>query len=179
MANLKLKTPGGGSVSLVSADTASDLTVTVPAISGTLKLDGPSFYAYASTNQTGVSSATWTKVNLGGEILDSNNNFASSKFTATVAGYYHFNAMVYCASSTNMSNARASIYLNGNQVLTGPTCFGASTDLITGANGMYYMAAGDFMELYIYMSGGSSLTVAGSGGSIYSFFQGFLVRTGA
>ena len=38
MANLKLKTPSGGSLNLVSADTASDLTVTVPATTGTMAL---------------------------------------------------------------------------------------------------------------------------------------------
>jgi hypothetical protein len=38
MANLKLKNPSGGSLNLVSADSASDLTVTFPATTGTASL---------------------------------------------------------------------------------------------------------------------------------------------
>ena len=76
------------------------------------------FRSYAASNQTGVSNATWTKVNLGTEALDSNSNFASSRFTPTVAGWYMFNAMVYCASSTNMSNCRASFYQNGSYTIS-------------------------------------------------------------
>ena len=141
---------------------------------------GPSFYAYASTNQTGVSSGTWTKVNLGSKSLDSNNNFASSRFTPTVAGWYMFNASVYCATSTNMTNARISFYQNGSQVLTGPIFYNASTDQIVNGSGMYYMnGTTDYMELYGIINGGSGAQFAGSGGSIYTFMQGFMVRNGA
>jgi len=177
MSSLTILGDTSGSVVLAAPAVAGSPTLTLPTTTGTVGLSGPAFYAYAASNQTGVSGATWTKVTLGSEALDSNNNFASSRFTPTVAGWYMFNAMVYCAASTNMSNARASFYQNGGQVLTGPTCFGASTDLITGATGMYYMnGSTDYMELYVYISGGSSLVIAGSGGSIYTFMQGYFVR---
>ena len=54
MANLKLKNPAGGSLNLVSADGASDLTVTFPATTGTAMVSGnmPAFHAYLATNQT-------------------------------------------------------------------------------------------------------------------------------
>ena len=60
MANLKLKNPSGGSLNLVSADGASDLTVTFPAGTGTAVVNGVSSAivsgtAVASTSGTSVS----------------------------------------------------------------------------------------------------------------------------
>jgi hypothetical protein len=177
MSSISILGDTSGSILLQAPAVSGSTTLTLPAVTGTVGLSGPAFYAYAASNQTGVSGATWTKVNLGTEALDSNNNFASSRFTPTVAGWYMFNAMVYCASSTNMDSCRVSFYQNGGQVLTGPTNYGPSTDIITGATGMYYMnGSTDYMELYVIMYSGSNLVIAGSGGSVYTFFQGFFVR---
>jgi hypothetical protein len=70
MANLKLKNPSGGSLSLVSADGASDLTVTLPATSGTLVTTATqaikkiSTYEYATRTNPSASADTvvfnWT-----------------------------------------------------------------------------------------------------------------------
>jgi len=59
MANLKLKNPSGGSLNLVSADGASDLTVTFPAGTGTAVVNGVSSSivsgtAVASTSGTSI-----------------------------------------------------------------------------------------------------------------------------
>jgi hypothetical protein len=177
MSSLTILGDTSGSVLIQAPAVAGSPTLTLPTTSGTVALSGPAFYAYAASNQTGISSGSWTKVTLGSESLDSNNNFASSRFTPTVAGWYFFNASIYCATSTNMTNARLSFYLNGNQVLTGPIFYNASTDQIVNGSGMYYMnGTGDYMELYGIINGGSGGTFAGSGGSIYTFFQGFFVR---
>ena len=55
MANLKLKNPSGGSLNLVSADGASDLTVTFPAGTGTAVVNGVSS---AIVNGTAVSASS-------------------------------------------------------------------------------------------------------------------------
>ena len=187
MSILNAITSGAGGVAL-SGDTSGNLVIqsagvnvaTFTSTGMVTNVGAPSFYAYASTNQTGVSSGTWTKVTLGSESLDSNNNFASSRFTPTVAGWYFFNASIYCATSTNMTNARLSFYQNGGQVLTGPIFYNASTDQIVNGSGMYYMnGTTDYMELYGIINGGSGAQFAGSGGSIYTFMQGFMVRNGA
>jgi len=59
MANLKLKNPSGGSLNLVSADSASDLTLTFPAGTGTAVVNGinssiVSGTAVASTSGTSI-----------------------------------------------------------------------------------------------------------------------------
>ena len=69
MANLKLKNPSGGSLNLVSADGASDLTVTFPAGTGTAVVNGvssaiTSMTAQASTSGTSIdftSIPSWVK----------------------------------------------------------------------------------------------------------------------
>ena len=57
--------------------------------------NGPAFSAYQSTQQTGISSATFTKVNFQTEEFDTNSNFASSTFTPTIAGYYQINSVIW------------------------------------------------------------------------------------
>ena len=64
MANLKLKNPAGGSLNLVSADGASDLTVTFPATTGTAMVSGnmPAFSAWLSGGNQSLTSGTWIKI---------------------------------------------------------------------------------------------------------------------
>ena len=59
MANLKLKNPAGGSLNLVSADGASDLTVTFPAGTGTAVVNGVSS---AIVSGTVVASTSGTSI---------------------------------------------------------------------------------------------------------------------
>jgi len=59
MANLKLKNPSGGSLNLVSADSASDLTLTFPAVTGTAVISGQNS---AITSGTAVASTSGTSI---------------------------------------------------------------------------------------------------------------------
>ena len=63
MANLKLKNPAGGSLNLVSADGASDLTVTFPAGTGTAVVNGVSS---AIVSGTVVASTSGTSIDFTG-----------------------------------------------------------------------------------------------------------------
>jgi hypothetical protein len=63
MANLKLKNPSGGSLALVSADGASDLTVTFPAGTGTAVVNGVSS---AIVSGTAVATTSGTSIDFTG-----------------------------------------------------------------------------------------------------------------
>ena len=55
----------------------------------------PAFSVYLSSNQTGVTNSTSTKIQFNTKVFDTNSNFDSStnyRFTPTVAGYYQLNA---------------------------------------------------------------------------------------
>ena len=173
MGSLKLTTASSGSVILSPANTASDVTITVPAVTGTMATIGPAFSAYNSGYQT-IATATWTKINCDTENFDTNNNFASSRFTPTVAGYYQFNATVLSSSSAT-GFVGVSIYKNGSKAWTGSfipnSLQGPSIQLsgLLSANGTT-----DYFELYFYQNSGSNMT-AGTGDSSYGF-SGAMVR---
>ena len=63
-----------------------------------------------------MSSATWTKVTFDTELFDTNGNFASSRFTPTVAGQYFFFAHLhhYNSASGATTNRATTLYKNGS-----------------------------------------------------------------
>jgi len=113
----------------------------------------PGFQAHASSAQTGVSDSTWTKVTLDTEIYDSDGKFASSRFTPTVAGYYHCFGSVYIdGASDNIEDHVISIYKNGSRFLDHTWDDGG--DQIVRQNlyvvGTIYLDANDYIELYAF-----------------------------
>lgn len=185
MANLKLKTPSGGSVALVSADTASDLTATVPALNGTLLSSAggttPAFFGYPPASNQSLSNNTWTKVTLSNTSWSVGTTYgfstSTSRFTAQVAGYYYFAASAYFASSTAMNSARLALYYNGSGGFYGPFNDIATTDAINAVTGMFQLAVGDYIELYAYTNGGNSPQVVQY--SSYTYLQGMFLRGNA
>jgi hypothetical protein len=134
---------------------------------------GPAFSAYNSGYQT-IANATWTKINADTENFDTNSNFASSRFTPTVAGYYGFGAnIVTSASATGLVGC--SIYKNGSKAFSGsftPNSNQAPSPLLTAM--LYANGSTDYFELYFYQNSGSNMT-AGLGDTASGFF-GFLAR---
>jgi len=170
MANLKLKNPAGGSLNLVSADGASDLTVTFPATTGTAMVSGnmPAFSAYNTSNQS-VADSTYTKTTLGTEEFDTNNNFASGRFTPTVAGYYQINGSIYTGTSS-ITRAIAYLYKNGSPYKRG-------TDLTVGNSVnvsavVYLNGSTDYVELWGYVTATTPLFY-----NTDTWFNGCLIRT--
>jgi hypothetical protein len=79
----------------------------------------PMWFAYANSDQTGVTDATWTKVtNLGAEAIDSDGAYATGTQTFTVpadkAGkYYIFGSVIPGSGATTTMNAGgAAIYVD-------------------------------------------------------------------
>lgn len=177
MANLKLKNPGGGSLALVSADSASDLTVTFPARTGNAMIDGPAFSAVITGGSQNISSATYTKVQLGTELFDTNNNFDSTtnyRFTPTVAGYYQLNTSIYEQGAGGFYIA-LTLYKNGAsyQELFRTTSTGQAT--MSGSCLAFANGSTDYFEIYVRSQGAT--TVLGAGTSDFMGFSGSLVRT--
>jgi hypothetical protein len=152
--------------------------VTVPSVTGTAMVSGnmPAFSAYPTGNQT-VTNSTWTKINFGTEEYDTNNNFASSRFTPTVAGYYEINARVVSSGYTT-NETILSIYKNGseskrlNQIPNGV----ASSICPMGSALISMNGTTDYLEIYLIQTSGLTQTFLGSY-SAEAYFQGFLVRT--
>jgi hypothetical protein len=173
MANLKLKNPAGGSLNFVSADGASDLTVTFPAKTGTAMVSGnmPAFYTNISTNQT-VTNGSTTKILFNSETYDTNNLYDStnSRFLPNIAGYYQLSCAAYVGSS---ASSFLTIYKNGSAFARG-TQVNSSVSMQQASVLMYMNGTTDYAEVYFTNNTGSSVVVEG-----YDFttnFTGFLAR---
>ena len=164
----KLMTSGGGGVIITpAANIASDVTVNVPSQNCTLGIQGPAFSAYKSSNQT-ISASTFTKITFDVEEFDTNNNFASSRFTPTVAGYYQINADVNFAP---INDSLIVIYKNGTAYKWGTyTTAGVGPSMIASSL-VYLNGSTDYVEIYVYAG---TTTVYGT--STQTWVNGFLAR---
>ena len=150
--------------------------VTVPSVTGTAMVSGnmPAFSAYGSANQ-GFTSAVTTKITLDTEVFDTNSNFASSRFTPTIAGYYQINGKARI-TGTGQTNSSVSIYKNGSQLIIGSfTASGLAFSVVSTIT--YLNGSTDYVELYGYAetsSGGPTFQAIGIGNNCE--MTGSLVR---
>jgi hypothetical protein len=153
--------------------------VTVPAVTGTAMVSGnmPAFSATKITTPQTLSNSTFTKITFNSEYFDTNNNFASSTFTPTVAGYYQINAQIQCFATVG-TTILISLYKNGVEYTRGVqlalssgsmSLFHPSVNNIVYCNG-----STDYLEIYGYITATSDRLV---GESSATFFSGVLVRT--
>jgi hypothetical protein len=178
--NLKLNTALGGSIALTPENTASNITVTIPATTGTLlttatagvPIGGPAFSAYATT-ATSCANNVFAKILFNTEEFDTNNNFSSSRFTPTVAGYYQLNASINMDSIA--STLLIGIFKNGSEYKRGVWAFGAALNSVSMSASVYCNGSTDYVELYIYQNTGSSINTATGRESVW--FDGCLVRS--
>ena len=168
---------GSGSMTIQGPNTNSTQVVSVPDSSGTMMVSGnmPAFSVYGSALVT-MSQNTFTKVTFDTEDFDTNNNFASSRFTPTVAGYYQIEAFIYF-SVTATGGGFASIFKNGSRYCDG-TNFNSTNgnDIIATIAAVVYMnGSTDYIEIFGYQ--GYSATAGVGSNNYLRKFCGFLVRT--
>jgi hypothetical protein len=177
MASIVVAGDTSGTVTLSAPAVSGTTTLTLPTTSGTVPIDGPAFSAYQSVAQTGIASLTYTKVTFTTEEFDTNNNFASSRFTPTVAGYYQINAQVGMTSAATTATLLIGVYKNGSVYKSGSVSTG-TTYLYPQANVsviVYCNGSTDYIEIYVLgTAGGSSFSTYT--GVENTYFQAALVR---
>jgi hypothetical protein len=181
MSSVVISGDTSGAITLAAPAVSGTNTATLPAATGTVMVSGnmPAFSAYPATAQT-ISTNVTTKVNFGTESFDTNNNFASSRFTPTVAGYYQINAQL-SFSGTGAYNYYFTNYLYKN----GSSSLGTIVAILQLGSGggfsipqsnlIYMNGSTDYLEVYTYMydyttSGTVTITTANTS------FNGTLVR---
>jgi hypothetical protein len=163
---------------LFSLTNAGGLSVSGPiSVGGKQAVNGPAFRAYVATGQA-ITSGSQQKVTFGTENFDTNSNFASSRFTPTIEGYYQLNATVRIDGTSSTGECMIVLYKNGSEYARGHnqsgTEQGASFYSMSVSDIAYANGAGDFFEVYIQQtSGGNRNTTAGSP---ISYFSGAMVR---
>lgn len=149
-------------LSSMATQSSSSVTITGGSITGITDLaiaDGgtgvsaqPTFSAYATTSQT-ITENVFTKVTFGSEDWDSNNCFASSRFTPTTAGYYEITGLLRFtpgSGTTGATSSGATIYKNGVEVIR--ACEFTTTDAIYMTMPfsvlVYFNGSTDYVEIY-------------------------------
>jgi hypothetical protein len=175
-----LQSSGGGQITLQEPTTASNFTISLPATTGTMALTSvvPAFSAYKNDGAQGVTSATFTKLTFNTELFDTNNNFASSRFTPTVAGYYQLNAGASCFGGNAATRMLITIYQNGSSLFSVYDVMNSAPGRGSGGVLVYANGTTDYFEVYGYLTTGSGLAFeTGYGGAGYqTWFNGSLVR---
>ena len=146
--------------------------VTIPSVTGTAMVSGnmPAFSAYPSGAQT-LSSSTITKILFGTEEFDTNNNFANSTFTPTVAGYYQVQGHIQPDAS--YSAGVVAIYKNGSLYKYGSYNANATGVAPPSMSCLVYCnGTTDYIEFYASVQTGQALSAS----STFTWFQGCMVR---
>lgn len=161
---VKLNSSGGGSVTIDVPSTASAYTLTAPATTATILTSANQgyFYAWRNTNQSSVSSTTWTQVNCD-NVTQSGSSYNTSTYTWTAtaadAGTWLFLGQVsFYIDANNGSQCHTGIYYNGSLDAGNYSIIpGASTGNVRHFTGhvqsVKTISAGDTIKLYGYMSG--------------------------
>jgi hypothetical protein len=145
------------------------------ASSATAPVNGPAFSAYQSTILT-LATATFTKILFQTENFDTNNNFASSRFTPTIAGYYQINATVSFSLTVNNSPCFTLLYKNGSSVLWGQSLSSTTAYPTASISTTIYMnGSTDYLEVYGYETSGGYVNIIAQ--NDYTNFSGFLARS--
>lgn len=174
-ANLVWDGVGNRSASATSAAN----TVPVSDSAGRIDWNRPIFEATLSANQTGITTATATKITFNTETFDTNNNYDNTtyRFTPTVAGKYLLTLNVYGGGTSMSGTEWVAIYKNGSlyrakeitNVLGITNVYAGFVSILADANG-----STDYFEAYVYIQG-TSLSVtkfSNDGATIGSFFSG-------
>jgi hypothetical protein len=157
--------------SSVTTAKIANLSVTQEKLALNVSGNGPAFRAYPASSQS-IPNALDTKVILATEEYDTNSNFASSRFTPTVAGYYLIKGSVgYAAARTSIA---ANIYKNGLFYSSGTRISGISS-ATSVVDIIYFNGSTDYVELYTRHIEGSSVNTESLSSS--TNFSGCLVRS--
>ena len=169
---MSLILPGttSGAITLDSPAVSGTNTLMLPAKTGNLAVDGPAFSAYTATTGATIGT-TATKITFDTEEFDTNNNFASSRFTPTVAGYYQINAQLqpnnqYTGGFVEVYK-NGSVYKSGNYVNTGVSFGGFMVSTLVYCNG-----STDYIEIY----GAFTTSQPAAAGSRFTWVNGYLAR---
>jgi len=129
----------------------------------------PAFHAYLSSNQS-VPSQTATKINIDTEVFDTDNKFASNKFTPTVAGKYFLYGSIQTTSSEDFDDYQVKIYKNGSNYAQTRIRhhYADAIKVVTTA----IADTDDYFELYCYVGSTTAKTIfADSAGSYFGGYK--------
>jgi len=129
----------------------------------------------ANDSNQSIANTTMQKVTFNVEVFDTNNNFASSTFTPTLAGKYFLYSSIQMDINTGTGQIQVRVHKNGSMVARSRQAhfYGNNqqtycVSAIVEANG-----SSDYFEIYTYQDSGSSRTLTSEDESNY--FMGYRI----
>ena len=156
---------------------AGTYTQTLPNATGTVMVSGnmPAFSAYksAGAGAQSVTANVATKITYDTKEYDTNSNFASSRFTPTVAGYYQVTGASN-GSNTAYTYMQTTIYKNGSAYKQGASYSQSASYPTSIVSALVYLnGSTDYVELYVTQSATASVLT----GIDSTYFQAVMVRS--
>jgi len=149
-------------------------------VGGKQAVNGPAFSAYANNTLQTIPTDVQTKVLFQVEEFDTNNNYASSRFTPTVEGYYQLNAEVRLDGASGTGEIMIILYKNGTEYKRGINQRGAqiATNFwaMQVSSLVYANGTGDYFEIYVQQGSGGNVTVTAVNNSAITWFNGCMLR---
>jgi hypothetical protein len=181
MSNAVFAGDTSGSITIQAPAVAGTNTLTLPAKTGNVAVDGPAFLAYPSTDTT-ITSATQTVVACNTELFDTASCFNNTgatvggipaySFLPNVAGYYLFTVTCNNEPSTSPTRLILQISKNGVDYRVSDN-FVASVTVMSGSILLYMNGTTDYVNMVVYLAA----TAARYAGTInQTRFSGSLVR---
>ena len=139
----------------------------------------PAFYAHKNADET-ITSATVTKISFQTEVFDSDNTFASSRFTPGVAGkYYVETGLTMQAGTSELIESRIYIYKNGSNY---SYAYGAHQNNYSNYSTRTWSSivdcdTDDYIEIYCYITDNSGNPVVARHQPRGSYFLGYKIIT--
>ena len=125
------------------------------------------FRAYQSAAQGALTNSGWLKITFQTSVYDALSEFntGTSRFTANAAGTYTFGASIDLTSITTNGYYIAALYVNGARhtdigLMTATSGTAGPTLSFAGSVPALKLAAGDYVELYVFASAAASVTTS-------------------
>ena len=136
---------------------------------------GPAFFVVKTDTTQGITTGVWTKITYNSETFDTDNCFASDRFTPTKAGYYQINLATQIYSTSSGSAFGSAIYKNGSDYCSvGFVPLTGNYGTTTGGCIVYFNGTTDYVEGFAY-GGGAGLQIINSAAT--TNFNGVWIRS--
>ena len=124
-----------------------------------------------TTDQTGVSANTNTKITFNTEDYDTGGDLdlTNNKFVAPIDGYYHFTASTHMQGPNGQYQLQ--LWRNGSLKAYGSIAYSSGTNVSPNLSHVVYLDADDYVEVY----GRSSTATTFYSGSALTWWTGHLV----
>ena len=160
---------GDGNLTGLTAGGLPDASITQAELAANVVGNGPSVFAYSAAAQA-LTGGVYTKITFDTELWNTNNNFSSSRFTPTVAGYYQITTTCQSAGTASLGPYIAK---NGSVVVYGTTTAVLSYGIANMSALVYCNGSTDYIESFCYFS--ATLNTSPGAGTVN--FQAAMVRS--